>query len=95
MKCKAQEKQRADTSRIIWTVSLTFPWLAVEKIQPFPLSLSTHVMILADQQGPENAAYLTPKLGLPNLEILVTVHPGTNPLSPQSSTQFGNPGHCR
>lgn len=34
-------------------------------------------MALADQQGPENAAYLTTKLELPDLEIPVTVYSGT------------------
>lgn len=34
-------------------------------------------MVLADQQGPENAAYLTTKLELPDLEIPVTVYSGT------------------
>ena len=34
-------------------------------------------MVLADQQEPENAAYLTTKLELPDLEIPVTVYSGT------------------
>lgn len=33
-------------------------------------------MVFADQQGPENAAYLITKLELLNLEIPVTVCPG-------------------
>lgn len=31
-------------------------------------------MVLADQQGPENAAYLPTKLDLPDLEIPLTVY---------------------
>lgn len=46
--------------------------LVEEKTRPFPLSLRIYVMVLADQQGPENAAYLTTKLELPDLEIPVT-----------------------
>lgn len=39
-------------------------------------------MVLANQQGPENAAYLTTELQLPDLEIPVTVHPGAQTSQP-------------
>lgn len=76
MEWEVRAEQRAEASMIIWAVALTFPWYAAEKIRPFPLFLSIHVIVLADQQGPENAAYLTARLELPDLEIPVTMHPG-------------------
>lgn len=53
-------------------------------------------MVLADQQGPENAAYLTTKLELPDLEIPVTVYSGTQtPQLTELFAQSGSTGHCR